>query len=120
MQQQGLVLSVYSDDLAPINEIYTLARERIFREIGGSDEVETICQSVNQSGYSTLREHPDRNANYRTLLLAHYIQEGFAVTGLAVLALDKNPPCIFQNELVDSLSKALIACGDVPKIASKP
>ena len=49
---------------------------------------------------------------YRPMLLGHYVEEGFAIMGLAVMLLDPNNPFEFPSGAIPIISKVLLDAGD--------
>ncbi|MBN1654828.1 MAG: protein kinase [Deltaproteobacteria bacterium] len=118
MQKEGLVLLAKSDEIDETIELTALVEKRILIEINDDQDVVTTTDEK-QGASSTQPEWiGPRGEKYRAVLLGHYYQENFAITGIAVLLLDQNKPFIHAGELASAISKTLFDAGDVSIIVN--
>jgi hypothetical protein len=113
MQRSGPALYAQVGSSHQSVEIDAMVNKYITAELDGTVDA-TATNMVGDYYNRTTSEWTGQNGEeYRPVLLAHYTEKGYAVTGLAVLQIDPNKTFIYPAEIVIALSKFAFDSGDV-------
>ncbi len=109
----GPVLSASNGDRLPSEEMERLVRDTIAAE---TDDSRLVTMTV--ADFSRPRADPQywvskTGGQYRPVLLGHNTEDGFAVTGLAILCVGEEADAKVPNETVIAVSRVLLEAGDV-------
>ena len=111
-QETGLVLCGSAGGIEPDSEIESLARE-YFQSEGDEHEV-TRSVIHSDSVLSTGSEWKVSHGAHRfvPVLLGHQSKQGFALTGLALLAVQPEGQFVYPNRFAEELSRIVLEAGD--------
>jgi hypothetical protein len=116
IQKEGPVLSAHSGDVPPPYGIERSARERLEAELERSEDNTADEDDAEFSLIGTTEWTGLQDDTYHPVVLGHNTQEGYAITGMAVLRLDLSRKFKFPAETVVAISKAFLGHGDVPMV----
>ncbi len=115
MQSEGPELSAQSGETLPTLELEHLVRDFLSREIEATDVTATGAPS-DIGPLAAIRWSLDHGKQFRPLLLSHYANNGFVVTGLAVVNVSSEGAVIFPGKLLAAISRSLFEAGDVATV----
>jgi len=112
MQGNGPVLSGTSGEYPLLEDIEILVNDHLSAELDETNNI-TITASGNTlaSGFSG-RLGP-QGESFRPLLLGHPSDDGYVITGLAILVIKDDQPFIFRRDISEEISRTLAKSGDV-------
>ncbi|HKU37811.1 MAG TPA: hypothetical protein VJR89_06685, partial [Polyangiales bacterium] len=115
MRAEGLVWVASLDGRQPDAALDAMVREYVAAEIH-SDELTTGSGSAAGASteWSSLGE-----ASFRPVLLCHYVQAGYAVSGVAVFALRLGARFVYPIELASRISRSQVEAGDAVSVIVK-
>ncbi|MBN1653521.1 MAG: protein kinase [Deltaproteobacteria bacterium] len=116
MKKEGPVLSAQSGDRSPPYDIEQKVQELIEAEIQCEDSNTKTEDSTIDGSLSPEQWTSALGETYRPILLGHYTEEGFAITGMLVLRFDTNRDFTLPAETVVATSKAFFRNGDVVRV----
>ncbi|MBN1655661.1 MAG: protein kinase [Deltaproteobacteria bacterium] len=116
VKNRAPVLVAQSGNFSLTAEIDEMVRARFYDEVASTTEVGTQQeQSVSTSTNLTEITSTD-SVKHHSVILGHYTQEGFAVTGIAVLLFDPSNRYDYPANFVTAISKVLADTGDTSLI----
>jgi hypothetical protein len=99
-------------ELEPTEALHAMAREYIAGETHGHDtSTGSDLDTELRTEWTAFGE-----ASFRPVLLSHYVDSGYAITGLAVLAVALNQPFVYPGETATHLSRMAVESGDAVAI----
>jgi hypothetical protein len=111
LREEGPVLWVQSDDSRPFPDMDSMVKAYLAKEI---DELRDVTASqeedVASDDQSIWKSQGGRD--YYPIVLGHYTDDGYAVTGIAVLVVTQKKNFIYPTEAINALSKSLHEAGD--------
>lgn len=118
LQDKGPVLIARDGKYVPPAEMDTLVKLRMTDEIEGTADMTAATADMEKPQLDTADWAVALGSEYRSIVLGHYEEEGFALTGLAVLVVD---PCKEFKRPIDTaqaISRSLLDAGDVARVFS--
>jgi Protein kinase domain/AAA ATPase domain len=100
--------------LEPSPALHAMAREYIEGETHGHEATtggDTGLQTEVRTEWTTFGE-----ASFRPVLLSHYVDTGYAITGLAVFAVAVDQPFTYPGETAANLSRLAVENGDAAAV----
>jgi tetratricopeptide (TPR) repeat protein len=112
LKEDGPVLWVQSDDSHAFPDMDSKVKAYLAKEI---DEMRDTTLSQ-EDGESASENQPGWKSqggrDYYPLVLGHHTEDGYAVTGMAVLIMKEKKNFVYPTEAVNALSKSLHEAGD--------
>jgi hypothetical protein len=112
MREDGPVYTAQIGNPTLLPDMDALVRERVQAEIDSNSDVTTSDVGMNTADARTMDWTGQRGEKYRSVLLGHYVKEGFVITGLAVMLLDPSKPFDYPSEVISAMSESLLDAGD--------
>jgi len=119
IRKEGPVLSAQSANCSPFREMDTMVQDRISDELDGCEDMTEVGNNANGSRSEVVCWPGQQSEQYRPVLIGHSTQDGFAVTGIAVLLEDPSKSFNFPGDTVFAVSKSLLDAGDVTLIFTR-
>jgi hypothetical protein len=96
----------------PPESLNAMVRDYIAGESGeGGTTTGEVTETTHRTDWTVLGE-----ALYRPVLLSHYVDEGFAITGLAVFAVGPEQQFSYPRDAAIQLSQLAADMGDVTSL----
>jgi len=113
MRKDGPLLAAQSGYLPPPPELDSMAISFIASEIDETEDITITSIGMNTTSAFTTDWTMQGGETYHPLLLGHHSDEGFQITGLAVLLLSADKGFEYPTSIVFAISKYLHDSGDV-------
>jgi tetratricopeptide (TPR) repeat protein len=113
VQESGLTLRAQSDENPPPDEMDKMVHDYLMAEVEGYNDVTMTCADLGAPTKNVVNWESHLDKNYFPVLLGHNTEEGYIITGVAILYTDQETFYNVPFETVDALSKFLYRAGDV-------
>jgi hypothetical protein len=112
MQEDGPSLCAFEGGSPPTAEMDSVVRFYIQAETGEAGDVTMTVADLKEPTRIHFNWPRHGEQEYRPVIVGHNTEEGFAITGLAVLCVDPNREFNLPGEALAALSKSLSESGD--------
>ncbi len=94
-------------------DLDSMVRQYLDAEIEGSGDITVTTHDLEPPSETKAQWSEYREGLFRPALLGHDTEQGFAITGLAVLVLEPDAEITLSGEAIESISRSLFDAGDV-------
>lgn len=119
MHNDGPVLSAQIGTGPPLKEINATARSYLLAEIEDSLEITVTSVGIDSTMRSVTAWTGSNSKTYRPLLIGHHAEQGYVITGLAVLPMALGNEFRLPYEIVTKISRHLVDSGQVTLYVAK-
>jgi tetratricopeptide (TPR) repeat protein/tRNA A-37 threonylcarbamoyl transferase component Bud32 len=116
MTEEGPVLYASDGKFSPPPEMDTLVGDRINEEVEGSEEITQDGTDEESSRMETSDWATQMGEELRSILFGHNTQQGYAITGMAIMVTSPKKLFKYPAEAVEIISRSLYDSGDVAKL----
>jgi tetratricopeptide (TPR) repeat protein len=116
VKEDGPTLCARSSASPPPDQMETIVRDYLAAETEERQDATATCADLKAQPLSRFDCSVPQDGEYRLTVLGHNSEEGYAITGLAVLFIDPNEIFRYRNDLIAALSKSLYDAGDAKAI----
>jgi serine/threonine protein kinase len=107
------ILAAQHGDQAPPAAIDQLINARVAEEIAGAGATEMVGGEAGLRAGEDVTDQGETMSNYRTILLGHFADEKYIITGIAMLIMDPDKRFNYPGHTVEILSRSFVDTGDV-------